>query len=284
MFWTTISSCRCCRGYPCDSATIGSPYHQVEINFRFLRCSLTHMLYHRYRMYSLAAETQIPAPLDCLQELALFPIPNDPAFYEYLNKATSTLRRLRLRSDPMIFNTITPILSHLTHLELAICGYSYEESFFATILSTCILLQSLRLEFKISSSLHIHSPHFRRHADSLPHLEDFGIHFAHIEGNDPDLFPAIRDFIRDRPRLLSLELVAPAYRYPLTSFNGKQIGIGSQAWDFLSSLPSLIRLYMIVPYGLAIQQAAALVPRSVRSLRLTGGVVQWFRNDVIEAV
>jgi hypothetical protein len=91
--------------------------------------------------------------------------------------------------------------------------------------------------------------------------------------HDRDLVPAISKFLQNRPRLDSFELVAPESL--TTEFNGAWIGLTHKSWDFLSSLPGLVRLYMIVPYGLAIHKIAALIPPTVRSLKLSGISSRW---------
>jgi hypothetical protein len=286
VFRTTKSSFRRRRGYSDHGAKLGDPDNQVDITYCFFALPIDPYS-NRYCSDRRVAgthihEPQIPAPLDCLQELALVPFPDDSEVYETLRKATTALRRLRLRTGSTMFETITPMLWDLTHLELSsswqIPGY---RSIFEVVLSNGIHLESLRLKGAICWP---HSPHFRNHPDALPHLRDFGLHFTAIDYRDPDLFPAISDFVRDRPHLVSLDLVAPSYCYPMCSFDGERMGLSSRAWDFLPSLPGLTRLYMIVPRGLAIQQAATLIPRSVRSLKLTGGVFQWFHSDVVVQV
>jgi len=140
-------------------------------------------------------------------------------------------------------------------------GGADETSLFQVILSSGEHLESLRL---IGCPLQVHSVYFRQYPRSLPLLRDFGMHLQHGSRAvvDPDLFPAICDFLRNRPLLNLLELwIHNAREIDLTMF-----GFDVRVWEFLSSLGCLrtlsANLLLAIPY----QTMVELIPRSVKTL------------------
>ncbi|KIM82412.1 hypothetical protein PILCRDRAFT_88514 [Piloderma croceum F 1598] len=217
---------------------------------------------------------QIPGPLERLRELALTTIVDCSEVYHPLKEVTTTLRRLRLSTSTNIIDTIKPILSNLTHLELAtpltFISQNGFTSIFKIILASGINLESLRLK---GHSILADSIHFRNRLNALPFLREFALHLTTHDHHDRNLVPAISKFLQNRPSLDSFELVAPDCLR--TGFDEAWIGLNHKSWDFLSSLPGLVRLYMIVPHGLAIHKIAALIPPTVRSLKLSGISSRW---------
>jgi hypothetical protein len=173
---------------------------------------------------------------------------------------------------------ITPLAGNLTHLELvAPWGGANETSLFHVILGSCERLESLRL---VGYPLQAHSIHFRQYRRSLPLLRDFGLRLVHgrMATIDPDLFPAICDFLRGRPLLESLELVAYAREVDQMAF-----GFGVYVWEFVSSLPNLRILSANLLNAIPRQRMIALIPRSVKTLSVPPCGV-WYLEQLLQEV
>jgi hypothetical protein len=196
-----------------------------------------------------------------LEQLCVHPTTADLCAYnDVLKQAGQTLRRLKMahRSNPAPI--ITPLAGNLTHLELVGSWGAKETSLFHVILGSCGRLESLRL---VGYPLQAHSIHFRQYRRSLPLLRDFGLRlvYGRMATIDPDLFPAICDFLRDRPLLESLELIAHVREVDEMAF-----GFGEYVWEFISSLPNLRILSAKLLNAIPRQRMIALIPRSVKTL------------------
>jgi hypothetical protein len=222
---------------------------------------------------------RIPAPLKNLEQLCVHPTTADLCAYnDGLNQASQTLRRLKMAHHSNPVSIITPLVGNLTHLELvAPWGGANETSLFHVILGSGERLESLRL---VGYPLHAHSIHFRQYRRSLPLLRDFGLRLAHgrMAMIDPDLFPAVCDFLRDRPLLESLELVAYTREVDQAAF-----GFGVCVWDFISSLPHLRILSANLLNTIPRQRMVGLIPRSVKTLSVPSCGV-WLLEQLIQEV
>jgi len=217
------------------------------------------------------------APLKCLQELALFLPEMDASIYtDLLRELEPSLRRLRVHYNSGITGilpAIAPVLRNLTHLELSTSGMGPGN---INVTVEAILCHGFRLEalhLYVHGAVQLPSAHFRTYANALPHLRSFGFHLKYHYGtlHDTDFFPAISDFLRDRSHIESLELV---------NEGSNQIGLNLDSWNILSSFPRLRRLSMIIPNDFSIRQACRVIPKTVRSLELSGpGAYSWFRGD-----
>jgi len=231
--------------------------------------------YHQYegRIYC----PRIPAPLRNLEQLCVHPTTADLCAYnDGLKEASQTLRRLKMAHHSSPVPIITPLAGNLTHLELvAPWGGASETSLFHVILGSGERLESLRL---VGYPLQAHSIHFRQFRRSLPLLRDFGIRLVHgrMAMIDPDLFPAICDFLRDRPLLESLELVAYTREVDQAAF-----GFGTYVWEFVSSLPRLRILSANLLSAIPRKRMIGLIPRSIKTLSVPPCGV-WYLEQLLQ--
>jgi len=179
----------------------------------------------------------------------------------------SCLKNLRIGSHREIIPFITPlIMGNLTHLELNYSPSPPSPFPFEAVLRDGAHLESLRIEEP--SSFQTPSVHFRRYSHSLPQLKRFAISFsspASAAEYDYDLFPTICDFLRNKPGLVTLELVAPN-----NSKSQKLLGFGRECWNFLTALDHLRCLSMTLTNLDDSEHYSQLIPRSVTSLTLLG--------------
>jgi len=212
-----------------------------------------------------------------LEQLCVHPTTADLCAYnDGFKQASQTLKRLKMAHQSNPAPIITPLAGNLTHLELvAPWGGANETSLFHVILGSCERLESLRL---VGYPLQAHSIHFRQYRRSLPLLRDFGLRLVHgrMATIDPDLFPAICDFLRDRPLLESLELVAYAREVDQMAF-----GFGVYVWEFVSSLPNLRILSANLLNAIPRQRMIALIPRSVKTLSVPPCGV-WYLEQLLQ--
>ena len=194
-----------------------------------------------------------------------------------------SLRHLRVHDRSHSINVlpaITPVLGNLVYLELSVSASNSGMN--ASAVVEAILCHDSPLETlglglpSFRDSLPWPSVHFRTYAHALPQLRNFAFHFVRYTLHDRDILPAISEFLQGRPHLESLELIDDY---------DDHTGFHSNDWSFLSSLPRLRRLAMIVPDGFPMHQAAGLIPRTVRSLGLSGyGAYAWFCTEHLESV
>jgi hypothetical protein len=95
---------------------------------------------------------------------------------------------------------------------------------------------------------------------------------------DPDLFPAICDFLQDRPLLESLELIAYAREIDQTAF-----GFDVRVWDFISSLHHLRILSANLLHAIPRPKMVKLLPRSVKTLTVPPCGV-WYLERLLQEV
>jgi hypothetical protein len=219
-----------------------------------------------------------PTPLKHLRELALLSLRDVEVYADLFKELGSSLRHLYLHHDlnsTSIIPSITPVLGNLVHLELSTEGFG-SNIVVQVVLAHGFHLESLRLSINGPSS-ELPSVHFRTYANALPQLRNFAFHSKCTPFRDIDFFPAILIFLQDRPLLGSLEL--------FDTSSGDDIGIKHDSWNFLISMPHLHRLSMIIPSHFPIYQAARVIPRTVRSLGLSGyGASEWFSQEYLQSV
>lgn len=80
--------------------------------------------------------------------------------------------------------------------------------------------------------------------------------------SDPDMFPAIADFLRERKQLKTLHLSVPDEHVQ------RAVGFDASIWGVLPSLVALKSLSITYPIDLSPGLASWLVPRSVLALNL----------------
>ena len=125
-------------------------------------------------------------------------------------------------------------------------------------------LESLLLSCHIdcTSTSHI----FRSMPKVLPFLRHFSFTVRtvgrRLTGGDPDLFPAIAEFLRGREQLRTLGLVVQNSRLHCS------VGFCAAVWGALPSLVNLRTLKISYPTDLAPGLASWLIPRSVGALSL----------------
>ncbi|KAI0056851.1 hypothetical protein BV25DRAFT_1903028 [Artomyces pyxidatus] len=149
-------------------------------------------------------------------------------------------------------------LSNLTVLELSV---KFEN---ANVLSDLLThsqqLKTLRLACNVDINC-VLSSSFRAHAAALPSLSEFafdlGLAPRHLP--DPDLFPAIAEFVRQHPNLVTLSLLAAGRPH---------VGFDAAVWGILPALAQLRTLQIDVPYDLSPALSAWLIPRTVVALNL----------------
>jgi hypothetical protein len=170
------------------------------------------------------------------------------------------------------------MIGNLTHLELfSSWGGADETSLFKTVLGNGERIESLRL---VGCPMQTHSAYFRKYPRSLPRLRDFGLHIRHGPRAviDPDLFPSICDFLRDRPLLDLLELTAHA-----REIDQKMFGFDVRVWEFISSLENLHTLSANLLNAIPHQKMVELIPRSVKTLTLPPCGV-WYLEQLLQKV
>lgn len=109
----------------------------------------------------------------------------------------------------------SPFINTLTHFSVTTDSFT-SMSPFEIALKYGVNLQSLRIRGCLEST---NAHHFRRYADALPFLTEFGIHLANPPFRmsfsvsfwvDTDFFPAICAFLRRKEaQLVHLEVIAP---------------------------------------------------------------------------
>jgi hypothetical protein len=189
-----------------------------------------------------------------------------------------SLRRIFLHSDRSFFATVKSVLRNLTHLELSGTwdDHRQETSAFESILCHGIHLESLRVKGYVVKR---HSVSFRNHPDALPDLRHFGVHITADGIRDEDLFPAILDFLRNRPQLESLELISPFCHPGATPDNSV---VSSPCWDILSEFPHIRKLAITIPHDKS--SITEVIPSTVQTLILSSKYMTYSLEDAIPGV
>jgi len=230
--------------------------------------------YHAYesRVYF----PRIPTPLRNLESLCVHPTTWDiSAYVDEFKQLGQTLRRLRMANRSSVMPIVVPLAKNLTHLELlSPWGGPNETSLFQIILGNGEHIESLRL---VGCPLQTHSVYFRQYPRSLPRLRDFGVRLVQAGTAliDPDFFPAICDFLRERPLLESLELTPYAQETDQTVF-----GFNVHVWEFISSLQHLRILSATLLDTIPHQRMVGLIPHSVKTL--TVSLCDWHLEQLLQ--
>jgi len=197
------------------------------------------------------------------------------AYVNEFQQLGQSLRRLRMANRSNVVPIIVPLARNLTHLELlAPWGRADETSLFQVILGNGECIESLRL---VGCPLQPHSVYFRQYPRSLPRLRDFGVRLVQAGTAlvDLDFFPAICDFLRERPLLESLELTP----YPQEN-DQKVFGFDVKVWEFISSLQHLRVLSATMLDTIPHQKIVELIPRSVKTL--TVSLCDWHLEQLLQ--
>ncbi|KAI0312897.1 hypothetical protein OF83DRAFT_1176188 [Amylostereum chailletii] len=228
----------------------------------------------------------LPSSLPSFPSLTRFaygPRTFPPSLTSLLTHRTAALTSLvlhtpRLPPEPRIpFNDLTSLDLHATFQD-----GSSEQILLDRVLTEGVHLKHLRLTCVLPHTSSALSPSFRAHPTALPSLLAF--HFVaaaaddddddddddetqhpHPDGtDDPDLFPALTDFVRHHPLLRSLRLSDGSRA------RRRRLGYDAAVWSVLPTLHDLETLAMDVPRDLKPALAGWLVPRTVRALCLHG--------------
>ncbi|KAI5830762.1 hypothetical protein K523DRAFT_362691 [Schizophyllum commune Tattone D] len=192
---------------------------------------------------------------------------------DFLFRNRHSLRKVALETSLWPFPSEALAIRNLTHLSFSGL-FAQNTSAFDDILTHGRQLESLALRCLLDACTPSHA--FRAHAAALPFLRHFAFSVrAAVHGNrasDPDLFPAIADFLRDRKDMRAVELLVP--EDPVVQ---REVGFGAAVWGMLPTLVALKSLSITYPADLASGLAPWLVPRSVEALELEG--VAWTMPD-----
>ncbi|KAI0049034.1 hypothetical protein FA95DRAFT_960723 [Auriscalpium vulgare] len=201
------------------------------------------------------------------------PLPNLPSLTHYtyngVAEETPNVRQL-FTSRSVAMHTLVirgrgyPIgitaPSNLTVLDLSV---NFERAdALSDILTQSTQLETLRLACSTDADVRL-STVIRAHTAALPALREFAfsLHIALAPRglSDADLFPALADFVRGHPDLVTLALSAgwrPA------------VGFDATVWGVLPALSHLHTLQIDVPADLSPALSAWLIPRTVVALTL----------------
>ncbi|KAH8115096.1 hypothetical protein DFH11DRAFT_1508330 [Phellopilus nigrolimitatus] len=182
----------------------------------------------------------------------------------FLAQNRSTLRKLCLCAYYAAFPPPTSVaLVNLTHLEF-VGTLPANSDTFAQIFSHAAQLVSLRMNCVLLTSVSIQ---FRMNAAALPHLKYFGFraldHMAPM-CSDPDLFPAIMEFLRAHPGLEKLELDVAG------ESNQKSMGYDASVLGVLPSLLKLRQLAITLTKDASPGLFSWIIPRGLLALLLNG--------------
>ncbi|KAH9957833.1 hypothetical protein BC827DRAFT_1101361, partial [Russula dissimulans] len=179
-------------------------------------------------------------------------------FDAFLSSQTVALHTLVLHLPHPYPTSFLPAV-HLRNLYLTLTIYSAD--FLSQILENGRQLEVLRLEVNHGCVL---STVFRAHAGShlLPSLRKLSFVLTGAISNftDPDLFPAVADFVRG---FRMLEALCISNTHSLAGF-----GYDAAVWGMLPSLVNLRTLLIDLPKDLPPALSAWLIPRNVTVLHL----------------
>ncbi|KAI0054189.1 hypothetical protein FA95DRAFT_1552002 [Auriscalpium vulgare] len=168
------------------------------------------------------------------------------------------LHTLVIRNAGRLYPEGLTSLSNLTVLDLSV-GFERPE-LLSDIFAHSAQLQTLRLACTADDDVQL-SRCFRAHVATLPALREFmfSLHLAPRGIKDPDLFPAVAEFVRGHPDLVVLALSA-GWR--------SAVGFDAAVWGILPVLAKLHTLQIDVPEDLSPALSAWLIPRTVVALNL----------------
>ena len=232
-------------------------------------CGVSLHLHHMYNLLiSHTSSSDGPADLSPLtfQYLSRFSCQTDggssDAVYNFIYQNQPSLRTVSIENPSWTFPSTVLSIRNLAHINF-LGRLPPNSQAIADILTHGRQLESLFLSCHIdcTSTSHI----FRSMPKALPFLRHFSFTVRTIgrRVRDPDLFPAIAEFLRGREELRTLGLVAQ------TSHMQCSVGFYAAVWGALPSLVNLRTLKISYPTDLAPGLASWLIPRSVGALSLT---------------
>lgn len=184
---------------------------------------------------------------------------SDVELIDFLAQNKASLRSVYLHNPHWTFPSDSLSIRNLTHLDFQGL-FPPESRAFADILQNGHQLESLSLECVLNCPA---SAQFREHAQALPFLRHFAFALQGYSVSDHDLFPAISEFLRERPTLRTLKLSVPS-----ANWAQRRLGYDATVWGVLPSLTNLRSLTATLPKDVAAALAMWLVPRGVHSLTL----------------
>ncbi|KAI0683290.1 hypothetical protein BC835DRAFT_1395904 [Cytidiella melzeri] len=179
--------------------------------------------------------------------------------YALLHQNKASLRSIHLHNQTWSYPSEHIAVRNLTHLDF-FGAFGQESQGISEILRSGIQLESLRLWCSLECQA---STQFRENLKGLPFLRHFAFILHNQCTNDPDLFPAISEFLRDRTHLHCLQLTVPSAEWAQ-----RRLGYDATVWGVLPSLSGLKSLHATLPKDVAAAVATWLIPRSVKTLSL----------------
>ncbi|KAJ8516510.1 hypothetical protein ONZ45_g6185 [Pleurotus djamor] len=175
-------------------------------------------------------------------------------------RSRHTLRVISLDTPTWAFPSEFFTLRNLTHVDF-VGQFPLHSHAVYEIIHDGRQLESLSLGCYIDCNI---SNQFRELPTALPFLRHFAfkVHRLNRRIQDPDLFPAIADFLRDRKPLRTLHLTVP------DEYIQRAVGFDASVWGVLPSLANLKNLFITYPADLSPGLASWLVPRTVLALNL----------------
>ncbi|KAI0309640.1 hypothetical protein OF83DRAFT_1157917 [Amylostereum chailletii] len=179
---------------------------------------------------------------------------------QILDGRSIALRHLVLYSRRSAMDARLPVVNNLTSLEVDFLFTNPE--CLATLLSDGRHLENLSIGCLLTRDCQL-STAFRSHVDAVPSLRRFHFHMgaAQHHVNDPDLFPAVTEFVRQHPHLRSLRLQR--------KLDLKTVGYNADVWSVLPALLHLEDLALDIPRNLPPTLSSWLIPRTVTKLLLS---------------
>jgi hypothetical protein len=181
--------------------------------------------------------------------------------HNFVAQNRSYLRTICLDNQFWSFPSDAMSIRNLTHIEF-FGQFPADSQAFSEILVNGRQLESLSLKCFLDC---MPSSQFRSLEATLPFLRHFAFMVFGVNRRigDPDLFPAIAEFLRDRTELRTMHLTV------LDSESVQRaVGFDASVWGVLPSLSNLNCLTISYPRDLAPGLASWLIPRSVRALTL----------------
>ncbi|KDQ56125.1 hypothetical protein JAAARDRAFT_133166 [Jaapia argillacea MUCL 33604] len=209
------------------------------------------------------AQGLVIPPIKTIKRLSIHGLgDNASQAFSFVSRHHGSIRELSLCGSQCILSTDSLAIRHLTQLDFA-GHFPADRQVFAEILANGHQLESLRLSCSLNCSP---SSQFRSQRTSVPYLKRFALHITSVGrlATDPDLFPAVSEFLRDRKHLVTLHLTVPVVA------SRQRLGYDAAVWGVLPSLINLKSIHITLPKDVAPGLATWLIPRGVTSLFLEG--------------
>ncbi|KAF9497075.1 hypothetical protein BDN71DRAFT_1545874 [Pleurotus eryngii] len=179
---------------------------------------------------------------------------------QFVFQNRNTLRIISLDASTWPFPSEFLSLRNLTHVNF-VGQFPLHSHTIYDLLNDGRQLESLSIGCYLECGL---SSQFRELPTALPFLRyfAFAVNRMNRRFSDPDMFPAIADFLRERKQLKTLHLSVPDEHVQ------RAVGFDASIWGVLPSLVTLKSLSITYPLDLSPGLASWLVPRSVLALNL----------------